>query len=59
MLHVALSSGPLPGVPKIIAHGVKFDATLGLSSLTWVYIGKTLEISMYLAIRPRLTKFCM
>ena len=39
--------------------GVKFDPTAGVTSFTWGYIGKTLEISLYLAIRPRLTKFCM
>ena len=51
--------------------GVKFDPTPaaggggggggggeGVTSFTWDYIGKTLEISLYLAIRPRLTKFC-
>ena len=40
--------------------GVKFDPALGgVTTFTWVYIGKTLEISVYLAIRPRLTKLCM
>ena len=38
--------------------GVKFDPTPGVTSFTWDYIGKTLEVSLYLAIRPRLTKFC-
>ena len=37
--------------------GVKFDPTPGVTSFTWDYIGKTLEVSLYLAIRPRLTKF--
>ena len=40
--------------------GVKFDLALGgVTTFTWAYIGKTLEISVYIAIRPRLTKFCM
>ena len=39
--------------------GVKFDPTLGVTSFTWDYIGKTLEISLYVAIRPRVTKLCM
>ena len=40
--------------------GVKFDPALGgVTTFTWAYIGKTLEISVYLAIRPRLTKVCM
>ena len=40
--------------------GVKFDPALGgVTTFTWAYIGKTLEISVYLAIRPRLTKFYM
>ena len=39
--------------------GVKFDPALGVTTFTWAYIGKTLEISVYLAIRPMLTKFCM
>ena len=38
---------------------VKFDPIPGATSFSWDYIGKTLEISLYLAIRPRLTKFCM
>ena len=37
--------------------GVKFGPALGVTSFTWNYIGKTLEISLYLAIRPRLAKF--
>ena len=39
--------------------GVKFDPTLGVTSFTWDYVGKTLEISLYLAIKPMLTKFFM
>ena len=40
--------------------GVKFDPTLGgVTSFTWDYIGKILEISLYVAIGPRVTKFCM
>ena len=39
--------------------GVKFDPTPGVTSFTWDYIGKTLEVSLYLAVRPRLTKFCI
>ena len=38
---------------------VKFDPTPGVTSFTWDYVGKILEISLYVAIRPRLTKFCM
>ena len=33
--------------------GVKFDPTPGVTSFTWDYIGKILEISLYVAIRPR------
>ena len=32
---------------------VKFGPTAGFTSFTWTYIGKTLEISLYLAIKPR------
>ena len=32
---------------------------VGFTSFTWAYVGKTLEISLYLAIRPRATEFCM
>ena len=41
--------------------GVKFDPTSGVTSFTWDYIGKILEISLYVAIRPmvRATKFGM
>ena len=41
--------------------GVKFDPTPGVTSFTWDYIGKILEISPYVAIRPRVnaTKFGM
>ena len=38
---------------------VKFGPTPGVTSFTWTYKGKTLEISLYLAIKPRATKFCM
>ena len=38
---------------------VKFDPTPGVTSFTWDYIGKILEISLYIAIRPRVTKFYM
>ena len=44
---------------SIYCPGVKFDPTPGVTSFTWDYVGKTLEVSLYLAIRPRLTKFCM
>ena len=30
----------------------------GVTSFTWDFIGKTLEISLYLAIRHRPTEFC-
>ena len=33
--------------------GVKFDPTPGVTSFTWDYIGKILEIFLYVAIRPR------
>ena len=39
--------------------GVKFDPTPGVTSFTWDYTGKILENSLYVAIRPRVTKFCM
>ena len=38
---------------------VKVDPALGVTTFTLAYIGKTLEFSVYLVIRPRLTKFCM
>ena len=57
-LHGALSSEPLPRVPKN-SPGVKFGPPLGITNFTWNYIGKTLEISLYLAIRPGLANFCM
>ena len=38
---------------------VKFGPTPGVTSFTWAYIRKTLEISLYVAVRPRLTKFCL
>ena len=41
------------------SSGVKFDPNPEVMSFTWDYMGKTLEISLYLAIRPGLTKFCM
>ena len=31
----------------------------GVTSFTWAFIGKTCQISLYLAIRPRLSKFCI
>ena len=39
--------------------GVKFCSVLGVTSFTWAYIGKTLEISLYLAMKPRATKICV
>ena len=39
--------------------GVKFDPTSGVASFTWDFIGKILENSLYVATRPRVTKFCM
>ena len=39
--------------------GVKFGPAPGVTTFTLAYIVKTLEISLYLAIRLRLTKFCM
>ena len=38
--------------------GVKCDPTQGVTSFTWTYKGKILEISLYLAIKPKATKFC-
>ena len=40
--------------------GVKFDPNPGVTSFTWDCIGKILEISLYVAIRPRVraTKLC-
>ena len=58
ILHVTLSSEPLPREPKN-SPGVKFGTALGVTTFTWNYIGKALEISLYLAIRPRLAKFCL
>ena len=37
---------------------IEIDPTSGVTSFTWAYIGKTFEISLYLGIRPSLTKFC-
>ena len=31
----------------------------GGTSFTWDYIGKTLELSLYVAVRPRVTKYRM
>ena len=39
------------------SHGVKFDPDPGVTSFTWDCKGKSLEISLYVAIRPRVTKF--
>ena len=41
--------------------GVKFDPAPGVTSFTWNYIGKILDISLYVAMRPRVraTKFGM
>ena len=39
--------------------GVKFGPSPGVAIFTWAYIVKTLEIFLYLAMRPRVTKFCM
>ena len=39
--------------------GVKFDPTPGVTSFTWDSIGKILENSLYVAIRPWVTEFCM
>ena len=38
---------------------VKFDHAQGVTSFTWGYIEKILEIFLYLPIRPRVTKFYM
>ena len=38
---------------------IKFYPTPGVTNFTWDYIGKTLEFSLYAAMRPKLTKFCM
>ena len=34
-------------------RAIKFYLTLGVTSFTWDYIGKTLEFSLYVAMRPR------
>ena len=39
--------------------GFKFGPTPGVTSFTWTYKGKTLEIFQHLAMKPRATKFCM
>ena len=39
--------------------GVKFGTVPGVTSFIWAYSGKNCQISLYLAIRPRLTKFDM
>ena len=39
--------------------GVKSDPTPGVTSFKLDYIGKILEICLYIAIGPRVTKFCM
>ena len=54
-----VSSNYSPGVKFDPTPWVKFDPTPGVTSFTWDYIGKILEISLYVAIRPRVTKFCM
>ena len=48
-----------PNPKKKPLPGVKFGPFPGVTSFTLAYVGKTLEISLYLAIRSRLTKFCM
>ena len=39
--------------------GIKFASTPGVTSFTRDYKGKTLEFSLYVAIRPRVTKYWM
>ena len=57
ILHVALSSGPLPRIPKL-SPGIKFGPTPGVTNFTWVYIGKTFEISLYqILLQPGVTSF--
>ena len=41
-------------VSSIIDLGVKLGGG-GVTSFTWDYIGKTLELSLYVAVRPRVT----
>ena len=58
ILHVALSSEPLPECPNY-SPGVKLGPTPGATSFTWTYKGKPLEISLYLAIKPRATNVAL
>ena len=39
--------------------GFKFGLIPGVTSFTWTYKGKALEISQHLPMKPRATKFCM
>ena len=39
--------------------GVKFDPTPWVISFTWDYKGKTLEFSLYVAMKSMVTKYCM
>ena len=44
-------------VSSYYSPGVKFDPTPGVTSFTWDYIGKILEISLYVAISLGLPNF--
>ena len=55
LLYLALR----PRVTKIVLRSNLAHPGLVVTSFTWAYIGKTLEISLYLAIRPMAIKFCM
>ena len=67
--HVALSSGSLSsGFFRLYAKPMSNLTPLkqlgGVGAVTsftdkWAHIEKTLEIFLYLAIRPRVTNFCM
>ena len=39
--------------------GVKFGPDPGVTTFRMANIEKNLEISLYLAVRPKLTKFCI
>ena len=56
--HLALPNGSLSNFFKLYP-GVKFDPHPGGSQVYMELYVETLEFSLYVAMRPRVTKFCM
>ena len=60
MLHVALSTKICPNYSPGVKSGPNLDGEGGgLTRFTLAHVGKIFEISLYLVIRPRFTKFFM